>query len=135
MKLSTFSLSLCISLFILLSCTKQSATDNENQFTKTIYDNKITQNLSEKLDQLQTELGKPQRVEVRHFITNQRSIYKQDLAEIKKIKAQLDKKSDFYFEISLFTDESNDKGPLVARISVLKTKDNNLIKELTYNLN
>src|SRR4051812_46238110 len=58
---------------------------------------------------------KPNRVE----IVNLTQKFDADVAEIKKMKIPLDKQSDFYVNVKFFTDETDDKAPLVAQINFL----------------
>lgn len=73
---------------------------------------------------------KPERVE----ITGLTKRYENDVAEIKKLKIPLDKKSDFYLAISFFTNESNNTSPLVAQIRFIEISSGNLLKEESINL-
>lgn len=73
---------------------------------------------------------KPERVE----ITGLTKRFENDVAEIKKLKIPLDKKSDFYLAISFFTNESNATSPLIAQIRFIEISSGNLLKEESINL-
>jgi uncharacterized protein YxeA len=70
---------------------------------------------------------KPQRIEIFNYS-------KRFEDEIKKMKISQDKNSNFYISIQFFTDESDDKAPLIAQIRFIDLKTNNTMKEESINL-
>ena len=73
---------------------------------------------------------KPQRVEV----TGLSERFSQDIIELKKLKIAQDPNSNFYVTIQFFSDESDDKAPLIAQIRFIEMKSGNAIKEESINL-
>jgi hypothetical protein len=73
---------------------------------------------------------KPQRVE----IVNLSKRFINEVGEIKKLKIAQDKKSSFYISIQFFTDESDEKAPLIAQVRFIEIKTGNTIKEESLNL-
>lgn len=76
------------------------------------------------------KFSKPERIE----ISNLTKKYEADVNEIKNMKAELDPNSKFYITIQFFTDETDEKAPLVAQIRFLDAKSNNIVKEESINL-
>ena len=78
---------------------------------------------------------KPARVEFQNYVRSPQNKYQKDIQEIKSLKLFLDEKSDFYVELQLFTDELDTTAPLVAQFRFLSTKNKNLLREESINLN
>ncbi len=78
---------------------------------------------------------KPARVEIQNYVRSPQNKYQKDIREIKSLKIFLDENSDFYIELQLFTDEQDPKAPLVVQFRFLSTKNKNLIREESLNLN
>jgi hypothetical protein len=76
------------------------------------------------------KFNKPERVEIFNYTKK----FDQDVTDIKNMKVDLDKNSNFYLTIQFFTDETDAAAPLVAQIRFLDLKTNNLRKEESINL-
>ena len=74
--------------------------------------------------------NKPARVE----IINLTDKFAGDVEEIKTMTLPLNPESHFYVRIQFFTDETDEKAPLVAQIRFLDVKSDNLMKEQSINL-
>lgn len=74
------------------------------------------------------------RVEVRNFLKNKNHKYQKLISEIKTIKVKLDKNSDKYIEINLFTNEESSDAVLVAQFLLFNEKTKELISERSINL-
>lgn len=73
---------------------------------------------------------KPERVEIFNYTKK----FESDVNQILDMKIPTDPNSDFYITIQFFTDESDDKAPLIAQIRFLDLKSDNLVKEQSINL-
>ncbi len=73
---------------------------------------------------------KPQRIEILNYSKK----YENEIFEIKKMKIAQDNKSSFYVTIQFFTDESDEKAPLIAQIRFIDIKTENILKEESINL-
>ena len=76
------------------------------------------------------KFNKPSRVEIFNYTQK----FDKDVTDIKNMKVDLDKNSNFYLTIQFFTDETDETAPLVAQIRFLDLKTNNLVKEESINL-
>ena len=74
---------------------------------------------------------KPVRIEIETFTDK----YKDEIKEIRKIKVALDGQSKYYAIIQLFSDDTDEKSPLVGQIQFKDAKTNNLLNEESLNLN
>ncbi len=74
---------------------------------------------------------KPVRVEIETFTDK----YKDEVKEIRKLKIALDKQSKHYMIIQLFSDDTDEKSPLVGQIQFKDVKTNNILNEESLNLN
>ena len=74
---------------------------------------------------------KPVRVEIETFTDK----YKDEVKEIRKLKIALDRQSKHYMIIQLFSDDTDEKSPLVGQIQFKDAKTNNLLNEESLNLN
>ena len=83
------------------------------------------QSKTETLKKYLLSIDKPQRIE----IINLSQRFENDVNQIKKIKISQDKKSNFYLSIQFFTDESDEKAPLIAQIRFIEIQSGNTIKE------
>ncbi len=77
---------------------------------------------------------KPSRVEVQNYVKDEKTHFKNDIQEIKKLKIFLDVNSDFFVELQMFTDENDPKAPLVVQCRFLDVKTKNLLQEQSLNL-
>lgn len=73
---------------------------------------------------------KPARVEIESFTKR----YQKDIAEIKGLKIPMDENANFYMQIQLFSEDSDDSSPLVMQIKFKDIKSQSLIKEEGINL-
>ena len=78
---------------------------------------------------------KPSKIYFKNYVKSPDHPYQNEIAKMKKMKIPQDPQSAFYVEIELFTDEGDPKAPLVVQLRYLDSKTNNLIKELSLNLN
>ncbi|MBY0553071.1 hypothetical protein K2P97_00990 [bacterium] len=76
------------------------------------------------------DYGKPERVEIFNYTKK----FDQDVNEILNTKISTDPVSEFYITIQFFTDENDEKAPLVAQIRFLDVTTDNLKKEVSINL-
>lgn len=74
---------------------------------------------------------KPTRVEIYNYTKK----FDADVNQILEMKIPTDPNSDFYITIQFFTDESDEKAPLVAQVRFLDSKTDNLVREESINLN
>ncbi len=74
---------------------------------------------------------KPVRVEIETFTDK----YKDEVKEIRKLKIALDQQSKHYMIIQIFSDDADEKSPLVGQIQFKDAKTNNLLNEESLNLN
>ncbi len=74
---------------------------------------------------------KPVRIEIETFTDK----YKDEIKEIRKLKIALDQQSKHYTIVQLFSDDTDEKSPLVAQIQFKDAKTNNLLNEESLNLN
>ena len=101
----------------------------ENFSKKFVKENILSQN-SQILKSYLVKNEKPQRVEV----VNLSQRYENEVNEIKKLKIPQDKNSKFYISIQFFTDEADQKAPLIAQVRFIDIKSGNTIKEESLNL-
>lgn len=73
---------------------------------------------------------KPQRVEI-EVATNR---FQKDIEDIKNLKIPLDENSNFFMQIQLFSDDSDEKSPLVLQIRFKAIQNHALIQEESINL-
>jgi len=73
---------------------------------------------------------KPARIEVETYTQK----YKKDIEDIKKIKIPMDTKANFYIQLQLFSDDTDEKSPLVLQMKFKDIKTNNLIQETSINV-
>lgn len=73
---------------------------------------------------------KPARIEVETYTQK----YQEEIADIKKIKVPMNNKSDFYIQIQIFSDDSDEKSPLVIQMKFKDVRSNNLIKETSLSI-
>lgn len=73
---------------------------------------------------------KPARIEIESFSNK----YQKDIAEIKQLKVPLDENSNFFMQVQLFSDDSDENAPLVMQTKFKDIKTNNLIQEDAINL-
>lgn len=106
--------------------------EDQNIKPKVVKDrnSKIVVDIKQKINSFKT----PARVEVRNYIKDPNHRYQTDVEQVKKVKIKLDPKSDFYLELNLFTNESDDLAPLVAQFLLFDIKTQNLIQEENINL-
>lgn len=105
----------------------------KNYYRQDFIDKLSPSNLNSKTESLKKYLlthQKPARVE----IVNLSKRFEADVQTIKKLKIAQDKNSDFYIMIQFFTDESDEKAPLVAQVRFIEIKSGNTIKEESLNL-
>lgn len=74
--------------------------------------------------------NKPERVEIFNYTKK----YEADVNAILDMKISTDPVSDFYITIQFFTDENDEKAPLVAQVRFLDIASDNLKKEISINL-
>ncbi|MEQ1722204.1 MAG: hypothetical protein ABL930_03450 [Pseudobdellovibrio sp.] len=74
--------------------------------------------------------NKPERVEIFNYTKK----FEKDVNEILEMKIATDPNSDFYITIQFFTDENDEKAPLVAQVRFLDFNSDNLRKEVSINL-
>ena len=74
---------------------------------------------------------RPVRVEIETFTDK----YKDEVKEIRKLKIALDQQSKHYMIIQIFSDDADEKSPLVGQIQFKDAKTNNLLNEESLNLN
>lgn len=120
-----------LGLISLFSCTKikhlvPSLDSSEEEHSE----NRKVAFLKEKL----LSFEKPQRIELRSYIKDPRSRFKQDVKDLKQLRPKLDPNAKFYIEMTLFTDETSTTAPLVATLTFLDIETKNLIKEISFNL-
>jgi len=72
----------------------------------------------------------PARIEIETFTQK----FKSEIEEIKKIKVPMNKSANFYMQIQLFSDDTDEKAPLILQIKFKNLKTNSLIKEESINL-
>ncbi len=101
----------------------------------TFLGNHIEKNeLKKPADLILTALSKykrPARIEIETFTDK----YKDEVKEIRQIKVKLDSQSKYYAIIQLFSDDTDEKSPLVGQIQFKDAKTNNLLNEESLNLN
>lgn len=73
---------------------------------------------------------KPASIEIETFTQK----FKQDIEDIKKLKLPMDKESNFYMQVQLFSDDSDQNAPLVVQIKFKDLKTQALLKEESANL-
>jgi hypothetical protein len=74
--------------------------------------------------------NKPERIEIFNYTKK----FDKDVNDILEMKIATDPNSDFYITIQFFTDENDEKAPLVAQVRFLDLKTDNLRKEVSINL-
>lgn len=73
---------------------------------------------------------KPVRVEIETFTKR----YQNDIEEIKELKIPLDENSNFYLQVQLFSEDTDESSPLILQIKFKDLKSQALIKEDSINL-
>lgn len=73
---------------------------------------------------------KPARVEIETFTKR----YQDDIEEIKDLKIPIDEKSNYYMQVQLFSEDTDETSPLILQIKFKDIKTQNLIKEDSINL-
>lgn len=76
----------------------------------------------------------PEHIEIQNFVKNKNTRFLNDIQDIKNLKLFLDKNSNYYIELQIFTDENDSKAPLIVQCRFLELKSKNLIKEESLNL-
>lgn len=74
------------------------------------------------------------RVEIRNYIKDVRHPYQTDINLIKKMKTHLSAHGKKYLELNFFTNETDDKAPLVAQFILIDEKTKNVLEESSLNL-
>lgn len=120
-----------LSILTLSSCTQiKELTQSFSSSEEEVIENSKVTFLKQKL----SDLEKPQRIELRSYIKDPRSRFKNDVKDLKKLRPQLDPQAKFYIEMTLFTDETSSTAPLIATLTFLEIESKNLIKEISFNL-
>lgn len=73
---------------------------------------------------------KPARVEIEIFTKR----YQKDIEDIKDLKIPLDENSNFYMQVQLFSEDTDESSPLILQIKFKDLKTQALIKEDSINL-
>ena len=73
---------------------------------------------------------KPARVEIETFTKR----YQKDLEEIKSLKIPLDENANFYVQVQLFSEDTDESSPLILQMKFKDIKTQNLIREESINL-
>ena len=73
---------------------------------------------------------KPARIEIQSFTKR----FANDVADIKKLKIPMDQNSNFYMEVELFSDDTDETAPLIVQIRFKDIKTQAQIKEESINL-
>lgn len=73
---------------------------------------------------------KPARVEIETFTKR----YQKDIADIKALKIPMDQNSNFYMQVQLFSEDTDESSPLILQIRFKDLKTQALIKEESINL-
>ena len=73
---------------------------------------------------------RPARVEIETFTKR----YQKDLEEIKELKIPLDENSNFFMQVQLFSEDTDESSPLILQIKFKDLKTQALIKEESINL-
>lgn len=73
---------------------------------------------------------KPSRVEIEIFTKR----YQKDIEDIKTLKIPLDENSNFYMQVQLFSEDTDESSPLILQIKFKDLKTQALIKEDSINL-
>ena len=98
------------------------------------HNQKEASQLKKPADLILTALAKykrPVRIEIETFTDK----YKDEIKEIRQIKVNLDSQSKHYLIIQLFSNDADEKSPLVGQIQFKYAKTNNLLNEESLNLN
>lgn len=90
--------------------------------------------ITEKIQNKINTYGPIKRVEIRTYIKNKNHPYQDDINEIRKIKIKSDLNSKNYLEINFFTNESDQKAPLVAQFLLIDDFTKNIIEETGLNI-
>lgn len=114
-------ISIAIALLVYTRVKKEYAAD---KFNKEVY----TRALQVKKHILKYK--KPARVEIETFTKR----YQKDLEEIKELKIPLDENSNFYMQVQLFSEDTDESSPLILQIKFKDLKTQALIKEDSINL-
>jgi hypothetical protein len=73
---------------------------------------------------------KPARIEIESFTKR----YQKDIEEIKNLKIPMDQNSNFYMQVQLFSEDTDETSPLILQIKFKDLKNQALIKEESINL-
>lgn len=73
---------------------------------------------------------KPARVEIETFTKR----YQKDIEDIKELKIPIDENSNFYMQVQLFSEDTDENSPLILQIKFKDLKTQALIKEESINL-
>ncbi|AZZ38036.1 hypothetical protein CIK05_14900 [Bdellovibrio sp. qaytius] len=73
---------------------------------------------------------KPARVEIETFTKR----YQDDIEDIKALKLPLDEAANFYMQVQLFSEDTDESSPLILQIKFKDIKTQNLIREDSVNL-
>lgn len=73
---------------------------------------------------------KPARVEIETFTKR----YQKDLEEIKALKIPIDETANFYVQVQLFSEDTDESSPLILQMKFKDIKTQNLIREESLNL-
>jgi len=129
MKITNFIRTLCIiliGLVIVFISYKKISASKKNKMT--VETNAIL------VKKFLLKYKKPEHVEIQNFVNNPRNKFSNDIQDIKNLKLFLDKNSNYYIELQIFTDENDAKAPLVVQFRFLEVSSKNLIKEDSLNL-
>lgn len=72
----------------------------------------------------------PARIEIESFTKR----YQKDIEEIRNLKIPMDKNSNFYMLVQLFSEDTDENSPLILQIKFKDIKNQALIKEESINL-
>lgn len=114
-------ISIAIALLVYTRIKKEYATHQKN---KEIY----TRALQVKKHILKYK--RPVRVEIETFTKR----YQKDIEDIKQLKIPLDENSNFYMQVQLFSEDTDESSPLVLQIRFKDLKTQALIQEDSINL-
>lgn len=114
-------ISIAIALLVYTRIKKEYAADQKH---KEIY----TRALQVKKHMLKYK--KPARVEIESFTKR----YQKDIEDIKKLKVPLDENANFYMQVQLFSEDTDESSPLILQIRFKDLKTQALIQEDSINL-
>lgn len=73
---------------------------------------------------------KPARVEIETYTKR----YQNDIKDIKNLKIPIDENANFYVQVQLFSEDSDETSPLILQMKFKDIKTQNLIREESINL-